>query len=256
MLDNGAMPSYLDRSIFIALALSVILFLIVIITSEKALYFINPVGLMIVVLGTLIATFLHFSFQDVRDACQASRQIVLNAGQKALKRIDYLVNVSHAMKRDGILVLDREARRSAEKFLRTALEMTADGQSASEVKRFLENEIKASSDINFKAISVFETLGGYAPAMGLIGTLFGLIQMLGSLSNPEAVGPAMALALTTTLYGAILANLVFLPIAGKLKNNNNEQILIKNITLEGILSLAKRENPIVMEQKLKAFLTN
>ena len=105
-----------------------------------------------------------------------------------------------------------------------------------------------------RGIQVFQTLASYAPAFGLIGTLIGLVTLLGSLAEPDSVGPAMSVALMTTLYGALLSNLVFLPVAGKLRLRSDEALLVRTITVEGALALARGDNPIVVEQKLQSFL--
>ena len=111
-----------------------------------------------------------------------------------------------------------------------------------------------TSEENQKGIAVFETMGSYAPAMGLIGTLLGLVNMLGSLDDPSKVGPAMSVALLTTFYGAVLANMVFIPLAGKIKNIDASEILLRKITIEGILSLARQESPLIIEQRLQSFM--
>jgi len=138
--------------------------------------------------------------------------------------------------------------------MRKAMEITSDGQDASTIKRILETEMRASHQRATRAVQVFQTMGTFAPALGLIGTLIGLIQMLGALGDPSSVGPAMAVALTGTFYGAVLANLLFLPIAGKIKMQEEEDLLVKAITVEAMVSLSRQEGSIVMEQRLQSFL--
>jgi len=259
MLERIARLSFdrnreVDRGVVVGVGLSVLLITIALFTAEQSIYFINFTGLLIVLGGTLAATLVHFTLHDLRQAFQAFKGILFAPINHPLERITLFVNLAYSVKRHGILVLEREAQSSKDGFLKAGLEMTADGLPPLDVKRTLENEIRTSKDRAFRAIQVFETMGGYAPAMGLIGTLLGLIQMLGTLNNPETVGPAMAIALSTTLYGAILANLLLLPVAGKLKSRNSEESLVKTITVEGILSLGKRDNSIVIEQRLQAFL--
>jgi len=132
--------------------------------------------------------------------------------------------------------------------------VTVDGQSPDDIRRILDNEISASFENGSRSVAVFETMGGYAPAMGLIGTLIGLVQMLEALGDASTVGPAMSVALLTTLYGAILANMFLLPVAGKLNNRIREEILIKQITVDGLMSVARDENPIMLEQRLQSYI--
>ena len=218
------------------------------------LNFINLPGFLIVIGGTLGATLVHFSAYDIQKCLPAVKKVLFVKEYHPAERIEHLVQFANAIRQEGLLVLERHAASEEDPFLRLAFELTVDGQSHEDVKRVLETELRTSNDRANRAIQVFETMGNYAPAMGLIGTLIGLIQMLGSLENPALVGPAMATALITTFYGAILANLVFLPIAGKLKNKQEEENLVKAITVEGIMALGKQENPIVVEQKLQGFL--
>jgi chemotaxis protein MotA len=136
------------------------------------------------------------------------------------------------------------------------LELTVDGQSAEEISRILQREMRTSNDQAWRSVQVWETMGNFAPAMGLIGTLIGLIHMLGSLQDASAVGPAMSLALVATLYGSVAANLFFFPMSGKLRVVAQEREFSKDITLEGLTSVARLENPMMLEQRLQSFVTN
>ncbi|MEZ4753953.1 MAG: MotA/TolQ/ExbB proton channel family protein [Bdellovibrionota bacterium] len=218
------------------------------------LNFINLPGFLIVLGGTLGATLVNFSTYDIHKCFSAVRRVLFIKEYHPAERIEHLVQLANAIRQEGLLVLERYAKSEEDSFLRMAFELTVDGQAHDDVKRVLETELRTSNDRATRAIQVFETMGNYAPAMGLIGTLIGLIQMLGSLDNPSLVGPAMATALITTFYGAILANLIFIPIAGKLRNKKEEENLVKAITIEGVLSLGKQENPVVVEQRLQGFL--
>lgn len=248
-------PPNLDRSVVIGGSLAfVLLGLGILLAGGKVLSFIDPASFMIVIGGTVGATFIHFSIADVRYAWEQIKQVLSSHSPDAHNRIVYLVRLGQKVRSDGLLVLDREARMCPDPFLRNALELTVDGQKQADVKHILENEMRTSTDRALRAIHVLDTMGGYAPALGLIGTLIGLIQMLGSLQNPASVGPAMAVALVTTFYGAILANLICLPLAGKLRVRHQEETLTKSITIEGVMCLGSQENPIVIEQKLASFL--
>lgn len=247
-------PEELDISVILGVLLSVGLVAVVALAGEGSRNFFNPLGLLIVLGGTAGAALVHFSSRDLAQAWTAFRGVWFERDFHPADRISELVGLSQAVRRDGLLQLDSAANRCRDSFFRMALQVAVDGRSEHDLRRILETEMRASYDRATRAIQVFETMGTYAPAMGLIGTLIGLIQMLGNLSDPSTVGPAMAVALVTTLYGAISANFVFLPTAGKLRNRIDEESLVKAITLEGVLSLSREENPIMLEQRLQSFL--
>jgi chemotaxis protein MotA len=165
----------------------------------------------------------------------------------------YLVHLSRRVKDEGMLVLEDEAVAATDSFLRLGLELTVDGQSPEDIRRILKNEMRTSSDQAWRTVQVWETMGNFAPAMGLIGTLIGLIQMLGSLQDAATIGPSMSLALVATLYGSVSANLFFFPLAGKLRVIAQEREQTKEITVEGLLSVARAESPIMLEQRLQSF---
>lgn len=244
----------IDRGILTGVGICVALIVIGIVSSGKGLNFLSPTSFLLVLGGTVGATLVNFSMYDFNHAIQAFKSAILVSPFHPIERIQYLVRLAQLVRQEGLLILDREAQISNDPFLRLALELTVDGQPPAEIKRVLETEMISSNDRESRAVQIFQTMGNYAPAMGLIGTLIGLIQMLGNLQNPASVGPAMSLALVATFYGAIFANLFFLPIAGKIKARNEEQTLVKAITVEGILNIGRQENPIVLEQRLQGFL--
>ncbi len=243
-----------DRSVVFGAVLCLAVIVVGIFLAGNAMRFISPVGLLIVLGGTVAATMVHFSFYDLAQSREALIGVFFAKSNHAFDRIARFVSLAHSVRHNGLLTLEKEARYTKDSFLRKALEIAVDGQSPEELRRILETEIRAGNDQAGRAVQVFTTMGTYAPAMGLIGTLIGLMSMLGSLDNPATIGPAMAVALTTTLYGAILANLLFLPVAGKIRNRLEEELVVKLLTIEGVISLSKKENPIVIEQRLQSFL--
>lgn len=244
-IDRNAMAGLLIAAVLIAAGIGI---------SGRAGNFLDLAGFLVVLGGTIGTTLVQFSPADLSRAWRSLKGALLVRHYFPSERIEYMVNLAVKVRAHGILILEREAKHCDDPFLKRAFELTADGQQHEDIRRILETEMRTSHERSSRAVQVFQTMGNYAPAFGLIGTLIGLIQMLGTLSNPESVGPAMSLALVTTLYGAILANLVFLPFAGKLKNRDEEELLIKAITIEGVLSLGRQENPIVLEQRLQSFV--
>jgi chemotaxis protein MotA len=225
-----------------------------ILLSGRALAFLDLMSVLVVIGGTCGATLMHCTLEDIRDAIGAFHEVVFARVPRTAERLDTLIHLSQQVKSEGVLVLDEHAQRCRDPFLRLSLELAVDGQPAPEIRRILEHEIRQSGDRAFRAIHVFETMGNYSPALGLIGTLIGLIQLLGNLSDPSKVGPAMSLALIGTLYGSVMSNLFCLPIAGKLKTRVQEEEVIKLMTVEGAASLAKAESPILLEQRLQSFM--
>lgn len=244
----------IDRGMLSGGLLAAVLFALAIGVGGNVLQFFDIPSFFIVFGGTFGAALINFSPQDMRSSWESFKSVLFERDYHPTERIDYLCGLSQKVRQDGLLCLEPAAKRSSDPFLKLALELTVDGQQHDDVRRMLETEMRAANDRAWRAIQVFEAMGAYAPAMGLVGTLIGLIQMLGTLNQPEKVGPAMAVALITTLYGALLANLVFLPIAGKLKNRKEEESLVKVITIEGAMSLGKQENPMIIEQRLQRFL--
>ena len=253
-LHRSLQRGQFDRGIALGALISGGLLLVCLFSGGSLGNFIDLPSFLLVIGGTFGATLVHYSMEDLGHAWAAFRAVLRLGGGDPGDRIRYLIRLGQAVKSQGVVFLDQEARSVSDGFLKMALELVADGQPADDVRRILETERTTASDHSVRAIQVFETMGAYAPALGLIGTLIGLIQMLGALNNPAAVGPAMALALVTTFYGAIAANLVFIPIAGKLRLRNQEELTLRAITIEGALSLGRQENSIMMEQRLQSYL--
>jgi chemotaxis protein MotA len=243
-----------DRSVLWGFGVSALLVGGAIVFSGHIANYFDFPGFLLVVGGTFGATLANYSLREIGYAWKAFLKVSQHQPADPIDRIDRLVRLSQAVRTRGVMVLDREAEITRDPFIRTSFELVVDATPVDDIRRILETELRSSHERSTRAVQVFETAGTYAPALGLIGTLVGLVQMLGALNDPTTVGPAMGLALLTTLYGAVLANLIFLPVAGKLRLFNEEQWLLKSLSIEGAMSLAKQENPLVMEQRLQSFL--
>jgi chemotaxis protein MotA len=244
----------LDRGVVGGIGLALVFIVGGLAIGGGASTFFNVASLLIVLGGTCGATMANFSRLDLERTWVTLQQTLLERESEPHERIGYLVALSQEVRQDGVLVLEQAEHSASDTFLRKGLELAADGSAPADLRRILEIESRIYAEKAGRAVQVFETMGAYAPAMGLIGTLIGLIQMLGALQNPATVGSSMAEALVTTLYGAVLANLFFLPIAGKLRNRTEEDFLVKSLTIEGLVSILNRENPLVVEQRLQSFL--
>lgn len=224
-----------------------------VLTSDTPLRFLNLEGFLIVLGGTLASTLIQFSLADLRGAFQAIGDAFGTEPATPNERMSQLLELSRRVKEQGILILEDEAEGEHDDFMRLGLMLIVDGRPLDDARRILKNEMEVSSSRTWRSVQVWETMGNFAPAMGLIGTLFGLIGMLGSLQDAATVGPAMSMALVATLYGSVAANLCFFPIAGKLRVCAQEREQCKSITLEGLLSIARLENPVMLEQRLQSF---
>ena len=216
--------------------------------------FINPQALMITLGGTMAATLINYPIHQVLGMFKVVKKAFVPHGPTAADTIRTLVKFAQKARREGLLALEDDCNQLDEPFLMKGIQLVVDGTEASLVRSILETELSFLEERHRGGAGMFDSMGALSPAFGMIGTLIGLIQMLGNLENPESIGPGMAVALVTTLYGTLLANLFFLPIAGKLKVRSADEILLKEVMVEGILSIQAGDNPRIVEEKLKAFL--
>ncbi len=168
--------------------------------------------------------------------------------------VTLLVSFAEKARREGILALENSMAEIQDDFIRSGLRLAVDGVEPELIKDILHTELAFIEDRHRNGQAIFDYMGAAAPAFGMIGTLVGLVKMLQNLSDPNAIGPAMAIALLTTMYGAVIANVIFIPVAGKLKMRTAEEILLKEVAIEGVMSIQSGDNPRILEQKLLAFL--
>lgn len=216
--------------------------------------FVNVPSLVIVVGGTIAATLINYPLSDVLGVLGPVRNAFFNRDVDPTNLIDKLIEYATIARREGILALENHANSASDSFLGKSIQLAIDGTSPELIRDILTTEVAFMEDRHNKGQSILMAMGASAPAFGMIGTLVGLVQMLAGMDDPSQIGRGMAVALLTTLYGAILANVAFLPAAGKLKVRTASELLAKEITIEGILSIQSGDNPRVVEQKLKAFV--
>ncbi len=168
--------------------------------------------------------------------------------------IEKIISLGELARREGVLSLENALDDVEDDFLANGIRLVIDGTAANEIEQILEAELEAMDGRHMQGKGILDTFGKYAPAMGMIGTLVGLVAMLQNMSDPSQIGKGMAVALLTTLYGAILANMVFLPLADKLAYRHDEEMLLRTVMLKGILSLQAGDNPRVTQAKLAVFL--
>lgn len=168
--------------------------------------------------------------------------------------IDTLLTFGEKARKEGVLSLEDDVSEIPDPFLQKAIRLVVDGTDPEVVKRIMYNEINKLDSRHKSLAQLFVDWGAFAPAFGMIGTLVGLIALLGNLADTAALGQGMAVALITTLYGSIVSNWIAVPMASKLNNYNNEEILIKEIILEGVLSIQAGDNPAILRERLNSFL--
>ncbi|MDF2542261.1 MAG: putative rane protein [Herbinix sp.] len=169
--------------------------------------------------------------------------------------IRQIIDLSNVARKEGLLALEEAANGIEDEFLKKGVLLIVDGTDPELVRSILETELSCIETRHSSTASFWDALGAMGPAWGMIGTLIGLINMLKTLSDADSIGPNMSVALITTLYGAMLANWICIPVSTKLKSNNAKEIMMKEVMVEGLLSIQAGENPRVIEEKLKSFLS-
>jgi len=216
--------------------------------------YLDSASFILVLGGTIAATIVNYSGEQLRNAWRVLRVAASGRSLDPEHFIRLIVSLAEKARREGLLAMEEEAERLSDPFLRKGIQLVVDGTDPELVRNILDIELTFIEERHRQGQALFESLGVYAPAFGMIGTLVGLVRMLGRLDDPSTVGPALALALLTTLYGALLANLVFNPIAGKLRVKNDQEVMVRQIMIEGVLSIQAGENPRIVEEKLRSFL--
>lgn len=217
--------------------------------------FINIPALVIVIGGTISATLINYPLTEVIGILGPVRNAFFNQDVDPRALITRLIEFATIARREGILALESHASDTEDEFLGKSIQLAIDGTAPELIRDILTTEVAFMEDRHSKGQAILSSMGTSAPAFGMIGTLIGLVQMLAGMEDPSQIGLGMAVALLTTLYGAVLANVVFIPTAGKLKVRTAAELLMKEITIEGILSIQSGDNPRVVEQKLKAFIS-
>lgn len=217
--------------------------------------FVNLPSLGITMGGMLSATLIHFSLRQFLSIFSVVKKTVLNKlpGQEEI--IQSMVNYAAINRRDGALALEQEIPNTNNGFVAKGLQMLIDGQDEETIRELMDLEIQYLQQRHSQGKRILEFMGAAAPAFGMIGTLIGLIQMLRSLDDPTKIGGGMATALLTTFYGAFSANLVFIPLAGKLGLYSGAETLCMEMTVEGISAIARGDSPTVVREKLHAFVS-
>jgi chemotaxis protein MotA len=243
----------MDLATVIGLVSGSFLILISIIIGGSAGIFFNVPGILIVCGGTIAATFIKFKMADVIGSINVAMKAFLQKMENPEDIITEMVNFTRIAKKEGLIALEKET--PTDEFSAKALRYLSDGYDEGLIEDMLNKDIRLTLQRHTTGQSVFKSMGDAAPAFGMIGTLIGLVQMLASMEDPSTIGPAMAVALLTTMYGAVIANLICLPLADKLALNSEKEKLNKSIILEAAIAINRGVSPMVLEESLKIFLS-
>ncbi len=214
--------------------------------------FVNPPSLLIVIGGSLFVVLMSYTLGQFLAAGKIAAKAFMFKSLNPEDLISETVELADAARKGGLLSL--EDKTVSSDFMQRGIQLLVDGHDPEVVKTLLKKEAKLTRDRHDFGATIFATLGDVGPAMGMIGTLVGLVQMLSNMSDPKSIGPAMAVALLTTLYGAMLANMICIPIASKLSIRKDEDALNNDLIIDGLLAIQAGQNPRVIEQMLRNYL--
>lgn len=217
--------------------------------------FIDFAAIAIVLCGTIFVTMMCFTMQEMIRTIRIIFKTMSHTARDPSEAAIQVLQIAELARRQGVLSLQGVlVQLESEPLLHKGMTMVVDGTPGEEVEAILRKEMLSTVQRHQKSGSVLRKAAEFAPAMGLIGTLIGLVQMLGNLEDPASIGPAMAVALLTTFYGAVLANMVFSPMASKLERNSQEESMVNNIYVMGAASIGRQENPRRLEMMLNSVL--
>jgi len=245
----------MDKGTLIGIGAGLGLVIVSMLMGGGVMAFISIPSLLIVLGGTIAATLVNFPMGDVITVMKVTKKAIKEEIMPSSKYIDQIVDISKKARTNGLLAIEEDLNNVDEDFMRVTLQHVVNGTEDEDLSKIMDGELALMTRRHKIGQKMYSAMGTYAPAFGMIGTLMGLIQMLQNLEDPAAVGPGMALAMVTTFYGAILANLFFLPMAGKLKQRSEQEIQFKEMLLMGILAIQAEESPRVIQNKLVTYLT-
>ncbi|MFZ3578242.1 flagellar motor protein MotP [Virgibacillus sp. DJP39] len=223
--------------------------------TEGFMSFLDVAAIFIVIGGLIASLLINFKMEQIKLTFKVMKEAFHQNDQRLTDIIHLFIKLSERARREGILALENELENVEEPFIKKGILLAVDGVEPEVISDIMYAEITAMEERHYKGRTIIEKAGEYAPAWGMIGTLIGLVLMLNSLQDPSTLGPSMAVALLTTLYGTVLSNLVFIPMANKLESKTEEEVFIKQIAVEGVIGIQSGQNPRILEEKLSAFLS-
>jgi chemotaxis protein MotA len=232
----------------------VLIFGSILVASSLSIFFHIP-SIMITFGGTIAATLINYPLTKVLSVFRVAKNVVLFKLPPVDQEIDRMVDYANVARREGLLSLEEKLEELNDPFLHKGIRLIIDGFPQDTVRNILRIELDFMEERHGMGKKILESMGSFAPAFGMIGTLIGLVAMLQTLDDPSQIGGGMATALLTTFYGALLANLIFIPLAGKLDARNREETLMREVMIEGLLSIQAGDRPNLVSEKLKSFVS-
>lgn len=216
--------------------------------------YVDPASAIITFGGAFFSTLTSHSLSDYINGLKSFTLIFKAPALNISEMIRKIIDLSNVARKEGLLSLEEAAADMDDPFLKKGILLMVDGTDPELVRAIMETELVSIEGRHKTCIGFWDTLGAMGPAWGMIGTLIGLVDMLYHMDNVATLGPAMAIALITTFYGSVLANMICIPVSSKLKADNGAEMMLKEVMIEGLLSIQAGENPRVIEEKLKSFL--
>ncbi|MFH1469866.1 MAG: motility protein A [Pseudomonadota bacterium] len=216
--------------------------------------FIDIPSVLVVVCGSIAAMLVAYPGSRIKSAFKVAKNAFFTKPARAEEILVLMRDLAKRARREGVLALEEVGQNHEDDFVRRGIQMVVDGQTPESIEDVLFSEIDKIAERHAEGADIFDTLGSLAPAFGMIGTLIGLVQMLGNLDDPSKIGPAMAVALITTFYGSMIANIFAIPVAKKLRVRSATEVAEKTLVAQGLLSIVAGENPRFMADRLNAQL--
>jgi len=244
-MDLGILFGFLGTWVLIVWAL---------IQGGDMMMFVEGTSVILVLGSSVTVVFYAFPAGNVKSVVAIIKRLFFYKNGSIEKLIEDMVSFAEIARRDGILSLENAIKDIDDPFVISGIQMAVDGTDPELIEQIMDNELDNLTERHAVGKAIFDAIGKYAPAFGMIGTLVGLVIMLKNMDDPSAIGPGMAVALLTTMYGAIVANAVALPIADRLGLRSGEEVLYKTIIIKGVMAIQSGDNPRIVEQKLRTFL--
>jgi len=244
------------KSAFVGLVCGVALIVGAILLGNTWAKFFDPASLLLVLGGTAAALVVNYSFADLQGVLERTQNIFTFKPPSLQRQVDQITNMARVARREGVLALDQHLDDIDDDLLSFGLEMAVDGMEEEEIADMLDQRIAEKTKKHRLLSDFYTTAGTYSPAFGMVGTLIGLIQMLNNLDDPTKIGSGMATALVTTFYGALLANLIFLPLGKRAKKQNQLRAKTYHVVREGTMAIARGDSPRMIQRRLDYLTTD
>ncbi|MHC4990574.1 MAG: motility protein A [Planctomycetota bacterium] len=244
----------MDITTIIGLVLGSLLVALAIVLGGDVASYVNAPSVLIVIGGATAATMTAFPLASFLKMPKVLTKTLTSKSSDPTQMVSQLVGLAETARRDGILALENRVEEIEDAFLVRGIQMAVDGTDPEVIETVMETELANLMDRHESGKGLFDSMGRYAPAFGMIGTLIGLVAMLSNMDDPSKIGAGMAAALLTTLYGALMANIVFLPMADKLSQRSSEEVLLKTLVIQGVMAIQSGDNPRNVESKLLTFI--